>query len=264
MKKTLLGVIACILMTNYSVVSASSFNTYEISGEPVIGGDISLFVQDAFEAACNGTEIIFPYHANNIYKFYCQEGFLTDVKFEKGETITFVGGGDTSRWKIERATVGSGINIQEHIYIKPNQRGISTNIIVNTSKRTYHLNVISASFYNPSVAWIVEENMEKSAKEQEIDNYMKIDTRKLNFNYTFNKKEESWAPIRVFDDSKKTYLQMKPDMFSTDAPAFFIIDDGKIALANYRILKGYYIVDRVFKEAVLQVGNKKITIKRQR
>lgn len=238
----------------------------ESIGNPVAGsGNIENFVQDSFEAATDGTAVLFPYHPHSVYKIYCQEGFLTDISFEKGEKILFAGGGDTSRWLIEKGKVGSDLNAIEHLYIKPTQRGIATNIIINTTKRSYQLNVISASFYNPSVAWIVESEIQIQRQQHAIENYLTMNPENLNFNYSFNQKKWDWAPQRVFDDGKKTYLKMKPEIFTSDAPAFFVLNNkNDIVLVNYRMLNGYYVVDRLFDKAVLKVGKDKITIKREK
>ena len=56
---------------------------------------------------------------------------------------------------------------------------------------------------------------------------------------------------------------MKPEVFSSTMPAFFIIEDDKIVLTNYRIIKGTYIIDRIFDEAQMVVGKEKIRLKRK-
>lgn len=238
----------------------------ESLGEPVAGSEsIDAYIQDSFQAATSGTEVLFPYHPNNTYKVYCQEGFLTDLRFEAGEQISFVGGGDTERWVIERGRVGKGRQAVEHLYIKPTQRGISTNIIVNTSRRSYQIHVISASFYNPSCAWIVETELAARQAQTTVDNYLTMEPEKLNFNYSFNHEKWPWSPERVFDDGKKTYLLMKPDVSVTDAPALFLLNKkGEIVLVNYRVLHGYYIVDRLFDTAILQVGTDRVKVRRKK
>jgi len=65
----------------------------------------------------------------------------------------------------------------------------------------------------------------------------------------------------VFDDGLKTYLKMPETMVADEAPVLFIKDGKKLLLVNYRVKNGYYIVDRLFKEAVLRVGKKNVTIK---
>lgn len=82
MKKYVLALVALLIFPQAGSVFAESI------GNPVAGsGNIENFVQDSFEAATDGTAVLFPYHPHSVYKIYCQEGFLTDITFEKGEKI---------------------------------------------------------------------------------------------------------------------------------------------------------------------------------
>jgi type IV secretory pathway VirB9-like protein len=57
---------------------------------------------------------------------------------------------------------------------------------------------------------------------------------------------------------------MKPEVFSNVMPAFFILNENNdVVLTNYRVIKGTYIVDRIFDKAQLVVGKEQVTIKRQ-
>ena len=57
---------------------------------------------------------------------------------------------------------------------------------------------------------------------------------------------------------------MKPEVFSNVMPAFFILNENnEVVLTNYRVIKGTYIVDRIFDKAQLVVGKEQVTIKRQ-
>ncbi len=60
--------------------------------------------------------------------------------------------------------------------------------------------------------------------------------------------------MRVFDDGSKTFIQFPPGLKSSEAPALFVSSDGNTQLVNYRVKGDYYIVDRLFDEARLIVG----------
>ena len=62
---------------------------------------------------------------------------------------------------------------------------------------------------------------------------------------------------------QKTYLKMKPELRSSVAPVFMIAEHGKTVLVNYRIVGGYYVVDRIFSDGQLLVGTTKIKIRRR-
>jgi len=68
-------------------------------------------------------------------------------------------------------------------------------------------------------------------------------------------KDIAWRPVRVFDDGSKTFIQFPPGLASSEAPALFVVSyQGNTQLVNYRVHGDYYIVDRLFDEARLIVG----------
>lgn len=227
------------------------------------------YIQDAYDTASRGAEAVFPYTPDNTYRIYCKDTFLTDIKLQAGEDILFIGGGDTARWTIERAPVGNGALREWHLYIKPFKRGIETNIIITTSKRSYQINAVAAGFYNPMVSWSYGSELKgtffrkEDFNKQEEDTFLTINPENLNFGYRINKKGYSWSPQEVFDDGKKTYIKMKNEMANSDAPALFLLEGKDQAiLVNYRVVRNYYVVDRLFTKAVLALGNDKVIIKK--
>lgn len=238
----------------------------EERGNPLAGEEITAeaYVQDAYDAANRGVEVVFPYVPHQVYQIYLQEGFVTDIRLEQNETLKYVGGGDTIRWKIDTSTTGTMANRVTHIFVKPTQRGISTNLIINTDRRTYQLLLVSGDSFNPIVSWILPKSDTELLKEKRIKSYSTINPRKLDFNYKISDKDLKWAPAQVFSSENKTYLKMKPDIANTELPAFFVLDDeNKMTLVSYRFVKGYLVVDRLFDKAVLIQGKKKIKITRR-
>lgn len=245
-------------------------------------GNGDTFMYDAQSAMSNGAEIIFPYNANMIYKFYTQMGHVTDIVFEPGEKLTYVGGGDTLRWKLDTAESGNGVVNTAHIYIKPLQTAIVGDFIVNTDKRTYRFMVSSDMGYNPVVRWnyknaigtsfgdvFVNSNIGSKNNSSlniggtgEIRDYAVLNPLELDFNYKIKNQELRWAPAQVFRSDKKTYIQMKPEVVHEELPALFAIDEeGKRNLVAYRYDKGCFVVDRVLNEMVLLRGkNQKVEI----
>lgn len=238
----------------------------EERGNPLAGEEFTAeeYVMDAFDAANRGVEVVFPYTPNHIYQIYLQEGFITDIKLPPGESLKYVGAGDTSRWIIDTSTIGSAGSKATHIFIKPIQRGISTNLVINTDKHIYQLTLISGSSYNPIVSWQLPKSAETIRQEDVIKTYNSINPKTMNFRYTFNHKNYSWAPALVFNTESKTYLKMRPEISNNELPVFYILDsNNKLTLVPYRFIKGYIIIDRLFDKAALILGKEKIIIKRQ-
>ena len=223
------------------------------------------YIQNASSSQGKST-MVFRYAPNQIYEIYCRTGYLTDLAFHKGETINFVGGGDTSAWAINSTTV-DGV---PHLYIKPTVDTSSTNIIVTTDKRSYQLLVNTSDWYTPMVSWTYGsedlQNMlgEKARNERTVTDTLKGSYDSLNFSYSISG-SSSGKPSMVFDDGEKTIIKYSEKMPSK-APAMFVRERGMkgVSLVNFRIKNGCYIIDRVVDEAELRFSDSDIVrIKRK-
>ena len=211
------------------------------------------YTQDAANSQDNST-VVFKYAPNQLYKIYCRAGYLTDLSLKKGETVTFVGGGDTSAWAVEKTTV-DGV---PHIYIKPTVATNTTNLIITTNKRSYQLILNTSDWYNPMVTWTYgqeEQSAINLVEKQSAISEIKGNVESLNFNYKISG-QSSVRPVAVFDDGEKTILKF--DKIPKRLPSLFIRSKGKIIMANYKIRENYYIVDRVADEIELRVSDKEI------
>ena len=50
-----------------------------------------------------------------------------------------VASGDTARWTIGDTTSGTGPGKRAHVLVKPFSAGLTTNIVITTDRRTYHV-----------------------------------------------------------------------------------------------------------------------------
>ena len=80
------------------------------------------------------------------------------------------------------------------------------------------------------------------------------DPAALNFSYKIGGPDVAWRPVRAFDDGAHVYIQMPPSMRTADAPALLIAASGGNQMANYRVRGNYYVVDRLFDNAVMIAG----------
>ena len=60
--------------------------------------------------------------------------------------------------------------------------------------------------------------------------------------------------MRAFDDGMHVYIQMPPGMKTADAPALLIAASSGNQMVNYRVRGNYYLVDRLFDNAVMVAG----------
>lgn len=80
------------------------------------------------------------------------------------------------------------------------------------------------------------------------------DPAALNFSYKIKGPDVPWRPVRAFDDGSHVYIQMPPGMKTADAPALLIAASNGNQMVNYRVRGNYYIVDRLFDDAVMVAG----------
>lgn len=222
---------------------------------------------DAYPVA---SKLSYDYFEGSIYTVNTQIGHVTDITLHPGDNLIGVIGGDTKQWSIDKARV----NDTTHVYIKPLVENISTDIIINSDKRSYHLLVNSNSTYNPIIEFeFINERYKKIAltsvyKDRKEKEYLDIFTEKKNgqlvrkkINSSYEVKpnksmDEKLLPKKVFDDGVRTYIQM-PQTNQYDLPVLYTVDDRKkLSLVNYRVKGKYYIADRIFTHARLQYSSK--------
>jgi len=219
-----------------------------------------------------GSATVYGYRESDIYIVYAGLDRLTDIELEAGESLTAQPvAGDTEGWVKSEFTSGSGASARTHIVVKPRDEGIETNLIVPTTKRVYHLTLRSKpDWYMPAVRWFYPDEDAAAIVKKEVDDQARQDSSEalavspdnLNFRYRVKGRDLTWKPAQVFDDGAKVYLKMPESMASGDAPALFVIEDGKPLLVNYRVKDRLYIVDRLFANAQLRVGDKQINVER--
>lgn len=90
---------------------------------------------------------------------------LTDLAFEKGESILSVQLGDSVRWNIESAISGSANDSVEHLIVKPLEAGLKTSMLITTDRRTYHIRLKSTEAdYMPAVVFSYPNSLKLPSK----------------------------------------------------------------------------------------------------
>ena len=227
-------------------------------------------IVSGYKTAKEGVQTIFVYDENAMYTVYARVNYLTTIMLQAGETVTFVGGGDTSRWRRATGTTGSSEGTREVIYIKPLYTDLKTNLVINTDKRSYQINLISdKALYNPLVKWdypqdefLAMEAQKKLQREREKNQETITDPTSLDYRYTISTNKYDFAPQQVFNDATKTYIQLKDNL--QEMPSLYLKDGNNLLLVNYRVKGSFLVVDRLFNEGELRIGNKKVIIKKKK
>lgn len=214
-------------------------------------------------------------------KVVCAVLQACDIALQPGEKFNDMAIGDP-RFLIEPSLTGSGDNQQVHLLVKPKDVGLDSSLVVTTDKRTYHLRLTSTRHdYMPYVSFVYPD--EARAKWLQIKQIQAIQKEantfpttheylgNLDFNYRLSG-NAPWKPLRVYNDGRKTIIEMSKGMKQTQAPALLVLKEKGFfqspehIMVNYRLQGSRYIVDNVFESAVLIAGTgssqQKVTIKR--
>ncbi|QXQ06942.1 P-type conjugative transfer protein TrbG [Sphingosinicellaceae bacterium] len=203
----------------------------------------------------------------DLFQVYASPGKVTDITLQEGETLVGSGpvaAGDTTRWIIGDTESGVGTTRRVHILVKPTRPDLVTNMVINTDRRTYHLELrANPSAWMASVSWrypadeliALRRSAERARAAAPVAAGIDLDT--LNFAYTI-KGEAPWKPLRAFDDGTHVYIEFAPSVAQGEMPPLFVVGaDGRTAeLVNYRVQGHRLIVDRLFAVAELRLGAK--------
>ena len=216
---------------------------------------------------------------------YCKPLRVCDIQLQAGENVLNIALGDSERWIASKMESGPADGREPHVIVKPTEFDISTNLVITTDRRVYHLGLISTQeekggyfrsvrFYYPQetvqrwadAAASVREGVHNE-REREVARLPLVDPEGLNFAYRIEGDRVPWRPVQAFDDGTRVFIQMPGAMRATEAPALFVRAHGQDqALVNYRLRGRYFVVDKLFSQAVMVLGvggnQKRITVTR--
>lgn len=191
----------------------------------------------------------------------------TVISLEPGERFTNISSGDPNRWSYSVAVSGSGATQQQNVLVKPSLPDISTNMVITTDKRIYNLRLLSSmnaqttrniSFWYPDEMVNAVNDSTLKQFDGAVATVPNVSLNNLNFDYRLStgwfSHTPAWKPIRVFDDGTHTYIQFASIMSNRDMPVLFVQEGYSKELVNYRTKPPYFVVDKIFKQAVLVVG----------
>ncbi|OSI73931.1 P-type conjugative transfer protein TrbG [Bradyrhizobium canariense] len=201
---------------------------------------------------------IYAFSPGALYQVYAAPGQITDIALEEGEQLTGSGpiaAGDTVRWVVGDTESGSGDTRRVHILVKPTRASIETNLVINTDRRTYLIELRSRERpYMPSVAWYYPETVRERSRLVALRPFIPDPAQRV-FRYAIEGDSPPWRPLSAYDDGRKVYIEFPQGIVQGEMPPLFVVGpDGKAELANYRAYGNMLIVDRLFAAAELRLG----------
>lgn len=203
-----------------------------------------------------------------LYQVYASPGQVTDIALQEGEQLVGTGpvaAGDTVRWLIGDTVSGRGPTARIHILVKPIRSDISTNLVINTDRRTYHIELrANPSVYMASVSWtypqdeLIALRQAEEAEARAAPVAVNIPIAALNFAYRLTGDRPAWRPVRVFDDGRQTFVEFPESVAQGEMPPLFALGEGDQAeLVNYRVSGRFMVVDRLLDRAELRLGDRR-------
>jgi P-type conjugative transfer protein TrbG len=205
---------------------------------------------------------VYPFVEGALYQLYAAPEQITDIALQPGERLKSVAAGDTVRWVVGDTASGAGAEEQVHVLVKPFAADLSTNLVILTDRRAYHLALASSEDPAMSaIAWTyphdellaLTRESERAAAQMPVETG--LDLEALRFRYRIDGDTQPWRPHNAFDDGSKVYIQFPERIDQGEMPPLFVLGEGgKAELVNYRVRRNYYIVDRLFAAAELRLG----------
>ncbi|MDT9600398.1 P-type conjugative transfer protein TrbG [Sphingosinicella rhizophila] len=209
---------------------------------------------------------LYPFSPGALYQVYTAPGHVTDIALQEGERLVGTGpvaAGDTARWIIGDTLSGAGASARVHILVKPTRTDLRTNLIINTDRRTYLLELrATRATWMASVSWsypadqliAISKGTAVAADAEPIAGGIALD--QLQFRYRIEGDRPPWRPLRAFDDGRQVYIEFPMGIAQGEMPPLFIVGRRRNAaeLVNYRVRGRHMIVDRLFAAAELRLG----------
>ena len=208
---------------------------------------------------------VYPFAEGALYQVYAAPGEITDIALEPSEQLVGAGpvaAGDTVRWIIGDTESGSGAARRVHILVKPTRPDLATNLVINTDRRTYHLELRSDdTTYMASVSWTYPQDQLIALRGRNVAAVAAapvatgVDISALNFRYRIEGDSPPWRPLRAFDDGRQVFIEFSAGIGQGEMPPLWVIGAaGGAELVNYRVRGNHMIVDRLFAAAELRLG----------
>lgn len=196
------------------------------------------------DASKNGAAYTYPFFQNALYRLNTQMGYISDIALQEGDLIKHIACGDSSKYMVDYSVVG---NIA-HVYIKPLVENAATNLIINTSLRSYRLLLSEGDSYYPIINWSFAQADQSGNNRQERivqDSPGKLTKKNFNYKVSWHGKwrtPKDEAGIKVFDDGEKTYIFLSEQTMK-EVPLIYKLEGKKLILVNYRIKNNEIIID---------------------
>jgi len=192
------------------------------------------------------------------------------IELEPGEKVFSMGTGDHMRWNLDHGTTGPGGNTV-YITVVPTDHNLTTNLIVSTDRRMYHLTLDSpprrrgnrslnpieaytrqVKFYYPDAHRMTVHSTPESEPPQTGTEVEAATLDEVNYNYSWRTENGfPWEPLTVFDDGERVYVRI-PDDIKPDG-TLLVGAEGDVRSGSYILRENFFIIESLFEEARISI-----------
>jgi type IV secretion system protein VirB9 len=181
------------------------------------------------------------YNEDQVVLLQGAPGYLITVAFGSDEQIENVAVGDSGAWQVTPNRRG------DYLFVKPVQAGVSTNMTVVTSVRTYLFELAPLYGPSPQMAYTVRFTYPAGAAESIADEApaaTAVGSYRLSGDRTLR-------PSRIADDGRHTYIEWPRDRA---LPAVYALDsEGRETLVNGAMRDELFVIDAVASRLVFRI-----------
>ena len=185
---------------------------------------------------------VVDYSDDQVVQLQAMPGYQLTVEFGPDEQIESVAVGDSAAWQATPNRRG------DHLFVKPIQAGISTNMTVVTSVRVYLFELTPFNGPTSEIAFTVRfsypdagsaDATQQAEAEQILEGRYRVSGAR------------SLRPSRISDDGRHTYIEWPRDR---SIPAVYAIDaQGREALVNGMMRDDIFVIDSVAQRLVFRI-----------
>ncbi len=220
--------------------------------------------------------IVFPFGAT-LPTIVCAQYYVCDLALQEGEVVNDIHVGDSVRWKVEPARQGAGEATITHVFIKPTDVGLTTNLLITTTRRTYTIKLLSTAHdWMPRVSFQYPDDVTAQWKAYRVAAEQRREMgeasaplipRKIDTSFSISGDNPVWRPTQVYSDGVKTFIVFPRNVGSGDLPVLIALAEDKSFLGleslfygptadivNYRFTDHQFEVDKVLDRARLISG----------
>jgi type IV secretion system protein VirB9 len=192
------------------------------------------------------------YDGNQVYRIHGYVGYEIDLQFEAGEYFVGIGTGDIEGM--------SFVSQDNHLFIKPKARKVSTNLTVVTTRRPYQFVYTASSLdsrnengdvifavrfsYPPSHGDVVADGISRMLEQSAAGQ-----ARNVDYGYCGS---PAVKPVAASDNGVHTRLRFAA---KAEQPAIFVLnDDGSESLLNFSMDGDDVVIHRVVRQLIVRRG----------